>query len=175
MLQRSVVQCIYAEWIEDVPWIQNMSGPCLVRVVLRMENFLYIPGEIIPDARMTSFVHLGSLFIGGRVLVKGDSWGVDMTLEGYMRRRESGFAMNFVSTLGLTMRHLTDVLEDHPEDAWMVKRVSSWMAFRRGIRQIARTRVAQSKRGQAVPRGISFSDMASYSAPPPEYGQLSDD
>merc|ERR1719379_1473150 len=74
MLQRHVVAEIYKDWIEDVPWIQSMSGPCLVRVVLRMENFLYIPGEIIPDVRMTSFVHLGTLFMGGRILVKGDSW-----------------------------------------------------------------------------------------------------
>merc|ERR1719162_1008359 len=118
MLQRSVVAGIYADWIEDVPWIHQMSGPCLVRVVLRMENFLYVPGECIPDSRRTSFVQIGSVFVGGRVLMRGDSWGIDMTLEGNTRRRESGFAMNFVSTLGLTNRHLTDVLEDFPEDAW---------------------------------------------------------
>lgn len=170
MLQRSVVQCIYAEWIEDVPWIQNMSGPCLVRVVLRMENFLYIPGEIIPDARMTSFVHLGSLFIGGRILTKGDSWGVDMTLEGQMRRRESGFAMNFVSTLGLTNRHLVDVLEDFPEDAWTVKRVSCWMAVQRKIRQIA-AQTRRCRRQSVFNRIMSANEVGQDK----EFGQLGDD
>lgn len=171
MLQRNVVQAIYAEWIEDVPWIAAMSGPCLVRVVLRMQNFLYIPGEIIPDSRMTQFVHMGSLFIGGRIMSKGDSWGVDMTMEGNQRRRENGFSMNFVSTLGLTYRHLIDVLEDFPNDAWMVKRASCWMAVRRRIRQIA----AQTKRYHRSNVFVRATTIVQDNTGAQEFGQLSDD
>lgn len=171
MLQRHVVQGIYAEWIEDIPWVASMSGPCLVRVVLRMQNFLYIPGEVIPDARMTQFVHLGSLFIGGRILGKGDCWAVDMTMEGSMRRAESGFAMNFVSTLGLTFRNLIDVLEDFPEDAWRVKRVSCWMAVRRKVRQITAAS-RREKRGHAMERAMTTTQDTKTGQ---EFGQLSDD
>jgi len=173
MLQRHVVQGIYAEWIEDIPWVSSMSGPCLVRVVLRMQNFLYIPGEVIPDARMTQFVHLGSLFIGGKILSKGDCWGVDMTMEGAMRRAESGFAMNFVSTLGLTFRSLIDVLEDFPEDAWRVKRVSCWMAVRRKVRQLAvAARRDKSPHANAMARAMTTKRETHGGQ---EFGQLSDD
>lgn len=171
MLQRRAVQIVYEEWIEDVPWIQKMTGQCLVQVVIKMVNCLYIPGEVIPDSRMASFIHLGSLFMGGRMLMKGDCWGIDMTLQGYMRKRESGFALNYVSSLGLTYRALMDVLEDFPDDAWMVKRVSSWMAVRRQIRQLA----AQSRKKERKASVLERTMTGDTRAKDQDFVTLSDD
>merc|ERR1719169_138872 len=124
MLQRETVKICYAHWILEVPWIRKMSHSCLVQVVFKMQQLIYIPREFIPDLRLTSFVELGTVMVGGRILRRGDCWGMDMTMEGPMRRHESGHALNFVSTLGLWKRCLEEVLDDFPEDAWMVKRVS---------------------------------------------------
>merc|ERR1712014_181954 len=56
MLQSEVVSAVYADWIEDVPWIQKMSYPCLVRLIMNMTNFLYVPRERIFDRRATCFL-----------------------------------------------------------------------------------------------------------------------
>jgi hypothetical protein len=175
MLQQMMVQQMYKDWIEDVPWIEKMSGPCLVQMVLKMKNMLYIPGEVLSDVRMTTFVQTGILFLGGRTLHKGDSWGIDMTLEGYMRRRESGFAMNFVSTLAITYSHLQDVLSEFPDDAWMVKRVSSWMALKRYAFKIAQDARAKAQKAPKQSTIAKVMSMTKESGKDAEFVNLTDD
>merc|ERR1711865_1066771 len=137
MLQREVVQNVYADWIEDVPWIAVVSPFVLVKLILVMNNNLYIPEEFIPDLRQTSFVERGIILVGGRVLRKGDSWGIDMTLHGSWRTRCTGTARVFAATLCLTCHDLEMILADHPDDAWAVKKVSTCMAMRRHMQFLA--------------------------------------
>merc|ERR1719364_174426 len=113
MLQREVTCEVYVSWMEDVLWITPMSKPCLVALIQRMENFLYVPKEKIPDERQTCFVQRGRILYGGRHLVKGDSFGTDMTLDGPMRQHLSGYSINFGSTLSINYHDLHSVLMDY--------------------------------------------------------------
>merc|ERR1711959_303453 len=95
------------------------------------------PQEYIPDLRQTSFVERGIIVVGGRVLKKGDSWGIDMTLHGCWRLRVTGIAKVFSATLCLPHHHLDRVLADYPDDAWSCKKVSVRLALQRHIKFLA--------------------------------------
>merc|ERR1711871_730364 len=75
--------------------------------------------------------------VGGRILRKGDSWGIDMTLEGPWRQRLTGMAKVFSATLCLPHHHLERVLADNPDDAWACKKVSVRIALQRHIKFLA--------------------------------------
>merc|ERR1712139_78056 len=78
--------------------------------------------------------------------------------------------MNFVATLGLHYRRLVEVLEDFPDDAWMVRRVSCWMAVRRKIRQIAEQRIRSKRKTNVMEKAMSRASNVEQ-----EFVQLSDD
>jgi len=155
MLQRDVVATAYSDWIEDVPWISHMTRPCLVQLILVMENFLFVPRESLPETRMTAFVQRGLVMYGGKFLRKGDCWGIDMIVKGGMRKRACGIAMSFVSTLGLSYHHLERVLDQFPEDAWNVKKHAVFLALRRRIVKLAET---ARKRASVTGKSVSMSD-----------------
>jgi hypothetical protein len=112
MLQRETVKIVFDTWITKVPWIRKMSHSCLVELVFKMKQLIYIPHEFIPDLRLTSFVEQGTAMISGHILHKGDCWGMDMTLDGPLRKHETGHALTFLLTLGLWKHGLEEVLQE---------------------------------------------------------------
>merc|ERR1712224_1170060 len=116
-----------------------------------MESFLYIPRELIPGLRYTCFVDRGRILYGGRVLHKGDCFGIDMPLDGRWRRQQTGMAANFASTLGISHNSLKAVLLEFDDDAWLVKKAATWLALQREIRHLAE---------QAHKRGIKKASLS---------------
>lgn len=72
-----------------------------------------------------------------------------MTMDGPMRRRCTGVCLTFAGTLAVSRLNLERVLDDFPDDAWMVKRVTSWTAFNRKVQLMARHEQARVGRGLA--------------------------
>jgi hypothetical protein len=104
---------------------------------MTMKNNVYVPEEHIPDFRQTCFVQRGRIWFGGKMLAKGDSWGMDMTLDGHWRLRLTGISKNFSATLSLAYHDLERVLVDYPYDRWQVVRVSTHLAMRRHLKHLA--------------------------------------
>lgn len=163
MLQTAVVKTIYAHWIADVPWIRGMSDGCMISIVSKLQQTIFIPREAVACQRVLRFVELGSVLIAGRFLRKGDSWGIDMMLEGPMRRLEAGFTLCLVSVLALGKRNLELVLDDFPDDAWMVRKVSCFIAFRRKIIQLANAQMAARPEMRRMSSGLASSNKSGMS------------
>eukprot|EP00451_Oxyrrhis_marina_P014040 CAMPEP_0204328384 /NCGR_PEP_ID=MMETSP0469-20131031/13317_1 /ASSEMBLY_ACC=CAM_ASM_000384 /TAXON_ID=2969 /ORGANISM="Oxyrrhis marina" /LENGTH=483 /DNA_ID=CAMNT_0051310769 /DNA_START=91 /DNA_END=1542 /DNA_ORIENTATION=+ len=134
MLASEVTRTVYNDWIEDVWWLRNVTNSCVVQLVLRMENTLYIPKEYIPDQRAVCFVMRGLAIWGGHLMRKGDSWGMDVILDaGNLRKAHTGMALTFVETICLRRHQLDMVLAEHPDDKAKIRRAKVTLATIRGL------------------------------------------
>jgi len=147
-LQGQTIQIVFKAWIEDIRWFRIISHQCMVRLIFDMDNYLYCPREVIPDSRHISFVQKGLLVFGGKFLRAGDCWGVDMTIDGLTRKKDTGVAKTFVETMSLTHTDLTAVLLEYPGDSWHVKKNTCWLAVRRVTMMLARRERINRGRGQ---------------------------
>jgi len=138
-LQARVTLEVYQDWVEDVHWFQHISHACLVRLILRMTNLLFIPRETIPSFRAICFVIRGTALLGGHLHHKGDSWGQDCILDNVsLRKNVSGHALTFVEVIRLERSDMDDVLEEFPEDNLVRRKAHCWMIVVRGCQMLSR-------------------------------------
>ena len=79
-LQIEVVMKVHAHWLHHIWFLRGAEPACLVQLALRMEPFVFAPGEL-PEPTCLYVIHRGIVMYGLHVLTSGRGmWGDDMIL-----------------------------------------------------------------------------------------------
>mmetsp|Transcript_50966 Transcript_50966/g.114484 ORF Transcript_50966/g.114484 Transcript_50966/m.114484 type:complete len:605 (-) Transcript_50966:40-1854(-) len=133
MLQGEVSKKLVDEWKYKVPYINGMSQDSLARMAPKLQPMLFAPMEAIHSERTLYIIRKGVCMMGGRVLVTGDVWGIDMILGNeLLRNNNQARCLSYLEVLSLHHADLRDSLSSPEAKAnlrWWQRRMATSRGF----------------------------------------------
>ena len=79
MLQHTVVLYTNRVWLDRLWFLRDAEPAFLIKVILSMEQHMYVPGEMPPDENFYAIIH-GIVLCRGKILASGMVWGEETLL-----------------------------------------------------------------------------------------------
>ena len=71
---------VHSHWLNKIWFLNGAEKACLVQLALRMEPFVFAPGEL-PETNNLYVIHRGIVMHGLRVMTSGRMWGEEILLD----------------------------------------------------------------------------------------------
>ena len=149
---------VHRHWLEQIWFLRGAEEACLVQLALRMEPFVFAPGEL-PAPSNLYIIHRGIVMYGLRVLTSGRMWGEELILDGAHEAPPSSQTiarcMTYVEVYSISRSAFFKVTNSFPEAKRIVRRRAVLVLARRGLVRLVKDLRAKKADGD----GRSFIDL----------------
>ena len=154
-LQIEVVMLVHKQWLDQIWFVRGAEPACLVQLALRMEPFVFAPGEL-PEPTNLYIIHRGIVMHGSKVLTSGRMWGEEMILDDPVSSTPTvARCMTYVEVYSLSRPAFYKVTNAFVEAKRLVRRRAVLVIARRALLRL----VKRIRAKRAAGDGRSFIDL----------------